>query len=59
MIDEGKIIVIDDFISLEYQEKIKQDLIGLENDFPWHYTEVLQVLVILIVNIDQQCHINM
>ena len=25
MIDEGKIIVIDDFISLEYQEKIKQE----------------------------------
>ena len=39
MIDEGKIIVIDDFISLEYQEKIKNDLIGLENDFPWHYSE--------------------
>ena len=31
MIDEGKIIVIDDFISLEYQEKIKQDLLGLDN----------------------------
>ena len=39
MIDEGKIIVIDDFISLEYQEKIKQDLLGLENIFPWHYSE--------------------
>ena len=39
MIDEGKIIVIDDFISLDYQEKIKRHLIGLENDFPWHYTE--------------------
>ena len=39
MIDEGKIIVIDDFISLEYQEKIKQDLLGLDNDFPWLYTE--------------------
>ena len=39
MIDEGKIIVIDDFISLEYQEKIKQDLLGLDNDFPWIYSE--------------------
>ena len=39
MIDEGKIIVIDDFISLEYQEKIKQELIGLENNFPWSYSE--------------------
>ena len=39
MIDEGEIIVIDDFISLEYQEKIKQELLGLENDFPWYYTE--------------------
>ena len=39
MIGEGEILVIDDFISLEYQEKIKRDLIGLENDFPWHYTE--------------------
>ena len=39
MIDEGKIIVIDDFISLDYQEKIKQELLGLENDFPWYYTE--------------------
>ena len=35
MIGEGEIIVIDDFISLEYQEKIKQDLLGLDNDFPW------------------------
>ena len=39
MIDEGGIIVIDDFISLEYQEKIKQELLGLGNNFPWHYTE--------------------
>ena len=37
MIDEGKIIVIDDFISLEYQEKIKQELLGLDNAFPWNY----------------------
>ena len=39
MIGEGEILVIDDFVSLEYQEKIKQELIGLENNFPWHYTE--------------------
>jgi len=39
MIGEGEIIVIDNFISLEYQEKIKSELIGLDNDFPWHYTE--------------------
>ena len=39
MIGEGEIIVIDDFISLEYQEKIKQDLLGLDNDFPWLYSE--------------------
>ena len=39
MISEGEIIVIDDFVSLKYQEKIKQELIGLDNDFPWFYTE--------------------
>ena len=39
MIDEGKIIVIDDFISLEYQEKIKLELLGLDNSFPWNYSE--------------------
>ena len=39
MIGQGEIIVIDDFISLEYQEKIKQDLLGLDNDFPWLYSE--------------------
>ena len=39
MIGEGEIIVIDDFISLEYQEKIKQDLLGLDNDFSWLYSE--------------------
>ena len=39
MIGRGEILVIDDFISLEYQEKIKQDLLGLENIFPWHYSE--------------------
>ena len=39
MIGEGEIIVIDNFISLEYQEKIKAELIGLDNNFPWHFTE--------------------
>ena len=39
MIDEGKIIVIDDFVSLEYQEKIKQELLGVNNNFPWFHTE--------------------
>ena len=39
MIGVGEILVIDDFISLEYQEKIKQELLGLENNFPWIYTE--------------------
>ena len=39
MIGKGEILVIDDFISLEYQEKIKQELLGLENNFPWNYCE--------------------
>ena len=39
MIDQGEIIVIDNFISLEYQEKIKLELLGLDNDFPWLYSE--------------------
>ena len=39
MISKGEILVIDDFVSLEYQEKIKQELIGLDNNFPWCYTE--------------------
>ena len=39
MIGEGEIIVIDDFVSFEYQEKIKQELLGLDNNFPWFYTE--------------------
>ncbi len=39
MIGQGEIIVIDDFVSLEYQEKIKQELLGINNNFPWHYTE--------------------
>ena len=39
MIREGEILVIDDFVSFEYQEKIKQELLGLDNNFPWFYTE--------------------
>ena len=39
MIGEGEILVIDDFVSLEYQEKIKQELLGLNNNFPWFFTE--------------------
>ena len=39
MIGEGEIIVIDDFVSLEYQEKIKQELLGVNTDFPWYFTE--------------------
>ena len=39
MIGEGEILVIDDFVTLEYQEKIKQELLGVNNNFPWHYTE--------------------
>ena len=39
MIGEGEIIVIDDFVTLEYQEKIKQELLGINNNFPWFHTE--------------------
>ena len=39
MIGKGEILVIDDFVSLEYQEKIKQELMGIGNNFPWYYTE--------------------
>jgi hypothetical protein len=39
MIGKGEILVIDDFVSLEYQEKIKQELMGVNNDFPWFYIE--------------------
>tara|TARA_B100000287_G_scaffold302069_1_gene285192 strand:- start:2311 stop:2898 length:588 start_codon:yes stop_codon:yes gene_type:complete len=39
MIGKGEILVIDDFISLEYQEIIKKELMGFENNFPWIYTE--------------------
>ena len=39
MIGEGEILVIDDFVSLEYQQKIKDELLGLDNNFPWNYSE--------------------
>ena len=39
MIGKGEILVIDDFVSLKYQEKIKQELMGIGNNFPWYYTE--------------------
>ena len=39
MIGEGEILVIDDFVTLEYQEKIKQELLGVNNNFPWFHTE--------------------
>ena len=39
MIGKGEILVIDDFVNLEYQKKIKEELMGLDNDFPWHYVE--------------------
>ena len=38
MIGKGEILVIDDFIDLEYQEKIKDNLMG-DNDFPWYYID--------------------
>ena len=38
MIDKGEILVIDDFIDKEYQEKIKDNLLG-DNDFPWYYID--------------------
>ena len=39
MIGKGEIIVIDDFVTFEYQEKIKQELLGVNNIFPWFHTE--------------------
>ena len=53
MISEGEIIVIDDFISLEYQEKIKQavrdDLFRAENEFkPVSAAEDIELYEILI-----------
>ena len=38
MINKGEILVIDDFIDLEYQEKIKDNLMG-DNSFPWYYID--------------------
>ena len=38
MIGKGEILVIDDFVTFEYQEKIKRELIGLNNKFPWYFT---------------------
>ena len=39
MIKESEVLVIDDFISTEYQEQIKNTLIGEQrfkgNEFPW------------------------
>ena len=40
---ENKIIIFDDFIDKDYQEKIKSELLGSETNesqsFPWFYTE--------------------
>ena len=38
MIDKGEILVIDNFIDKEYQEKIKDNLMG-DNYFPWYYLD--------------------
>ena len=38
MIDKGGILVIDDFIDKDYQQKIKNNLMG-DNDFPWYYID--------------------
>ena len=38
MIDKGGILVIDNFIDKEYQQKIKDNLMG-DNDFPWYYID--------------------
>jgi hypothetical protein len=43
MISKGEILVIDDFIDKDYQEDIKDVLLGKEewDDllFPWHYID--------------------
>jgi len=43
MIDKGEILVIDDFIDKDYQEDIKDVLLGKEEWgdllFPWHYID--------------------
>ena len=43
MIENGQVIVFDDFIEKDYQEKIKRELLGAEDhlglQFPWYYVE--------------------
>ena len=47
MFNEGQVIIIDDFIDKDYQEKIKRELIGgfdskenyHDSNFPWFYIE--------------------
>ena len=43
MLEKGQIMVFDDFIDLEYQERIKKQLLGAEDSFgprfPWFYVE--------------------
>ena len=43
MIEKGQVIVFDDFIEKDYQEKIKRELLGAEDhlglQFPWYYIE--------------------
>ena len=52
MIAEGEILVIDDFVSLEYQEKIKDELMGHGNYFTWSYTEDVTDLPSVVNNYD-------
>ena len=59
MIGVGEILVIDDFISLEYQEKLSKNLSDLIILFLGITLKILQVLVIMIVNIEQHWVINM
>ena len=43
MLEKGQVIVFDDFIEEDYQEKIKRELLGAEDhlglQFPWYYIE--------------------
>ena len=43
MLEKGQVIVFDDFIEKDYQEKIKRELLGAEDhfgqQFPWYYIE--------------------
>ena len=59
MIGEGEILVIDDFISLGYQEKLSKNLSDLIMIFLGIILKMLQVLVIMIVNTEQRWHIIM